>query len=101
MRNLYRYVAGIRENVPGEYIISTHCQNDLGLSTANSLAGVANGARQVECTINGIGERAGNASLEEVVMALWMRGQGWIRSTTFHSPYFTALKTHSSVDDSQ
>ena len=68
-------IAGIRTNVPGEYIISTHCQNDLGLSTANSLAGVANGARQVECTINGIGERAGNASLEEVVMAIWMRGQ--------------------------
>ena len=68
-------IAGIRANVPGEYVISTHCQNDLGLSTANSLAGVANGARQVECTINGIGERAGNASLEEVAMAIYMRGQ--------------------------
>ncbi len=68
-------IAGIKENVPGQYVISTHCQNDLGLSTANSLAGVANGARQVECTINGIGERAGNASLEEVAMAIWMRGQ--------------------------
>ena len=67
-------IAGIKENVKGQYVISTHCQNDLGLSTANSLAGVANGARQVECTINGIGERAGNASLEEVVMAIWMRG---------------------------
>ena len=68
-------IAGIKANVPGDYVISTHCQNDLGLSTANSLAGVANGARQVECTINGIGERAGNASLEEVAMAIWMRGQ--------------------------
>ena len=68
-------IAGIKENVQGEYVISTHCQNDLGLSTANSLAGVANGARQVECTINGIGERAGNASLEEVAMAIWLRGQ--------------------------
>ena len=68
-------IAGIKANVPGEYVISTHCQNDLGLSTANSLAGVANGARQVECTINGIGERAGNASLEEVAMSIWMRGQ--------------------------
>jgi len=68
-------IAGIRANVPGEYVISTHCQNDLGLSTANSLAGVANGARQVECTVNGIGERAGNASLEEVAMAIYMRGQ--------------------------
>jgi 2-isopropylmalate synthase len=51
-------------------IISVHCHNDLGLATANSLAGLINGARQVECTINGIGERAGNTSLEEVVMAL-------------------------------
>ena len=55
-------------------IISTHCQNDLGLSTANSLAGAMAGARQIECTINGIGERAGNASLEEVVMAIALRG---------------------------
>lgn len=51
-------------------IISVHCHNDLGLATANSLAGVMNGARQIECTINGIGERAGNTSLEEVVMAM-------------------------------
>ena len=54
-------------------IIATHCHNDLGLSVANSLAGVLAGARQVECTINGIGERAGNAALEEIVMALKVR----------------------------
>ncbi len=54
-------------------IISTHCHNDLGLAVANSLAGVSAGARQIECTINGIGERAGNAALEEVVMALKTR----------------------------
>lgn len=54
----------------GKAILSTHCHNDLGMATANSLAGVINGARQVEVTINGIGERAGNTSLEEVVMAL-------------------------------
>jgi len=54
-------------------IFSTHCQNDLGLATANSLAAVRNGARQVECTINGIGERAGNTALEEVVMAIKTR----------------------------
>ncbi|OGU33868.1 MAG: 2-isopropylmalate synthase [Ignavibacteria bacterium GWB2_35_6b] len=54
-------------------IISVHCHNDLGLAVANSLAGVENGARQIECTINGIGERAGNASLEEFVMALNVR----------------------------
>ena len=70
-------IAGIKANVKteGRCVISTHCQNDLGLSTANSLAGVGAGARQVECTINGIGERAGNASLEEVAMAMLLRGQ--------------------------
>jgi 2-isopropylmalate synthase len=55
--------------------LSTHCHDDLGLGVANTLAGVAAGARQIECTVNGIGERAGNASLEEVVMALHTRGQ--------------------------
>jgi 2-isopropylmalate synthase len=54
-------------------ILSTHCHNDLGLAVANSLAGIEGGARQVECTINGIGERAGNAALEEIVMALKVR----------------------------
>lgn len=60
------------EHVEGVHhaILATHCHNDLGMATANSLAGVVNGARQIECTINGIGERAGNTSLEEVVMAL-------------------------------
>jgi len=63
------------ENCEGgkSVIFSTHCHNDLGLAVANSLAGVRNGARQVECTVNGIGERAGNAALEEVVMALKTR----------------------------
>lgn len=62
----------LKENVKNidQAIISVHCHNDLGLATANSLAGVINGARQVECTINGIGERAGNTALEEVVMVL-------------------------------
>jgi 2-isopropylmalate synthase len=62
-------------NVPNidKAIISTHCQNDLGLATANSLAAITNGARQIECTINGIGERAGNTALEEVVMAIKTR----------------------------
>lgn len=65
----------LMENVVGidKVIVSTHCHNDLGLAVANSLAGVVNGARQIECTINGIGERAGNAALEEVVMALKTR----------------------------
>ena len=58
----------------GKAVISVHCHNDLGLAVANSLAAVRNGARQVECTVNGIGERAGNASLEELVMAMKTRG---------------------------
>ena len=62
----------LKENVKGidKAIISCHCHNDLGLATANSISGLINGARQIECTINGIGERAGNTSLEEVVMIL-------------------------------
>lgn len=65
----------LRENVPGgqDVIFSVHCHNDLGLATANSLSGVVNGARQIEVTVNGIGERAGNTSLEEMVMALYTR----------------------------
>ena len=68
--------AGILEHVPGseDVTLSAHCHNDLGMATANSLAAIKAGARQVECTINGIGERAGNTSLEEVVMALYTRG---------------------------
>ncbi len=62
----------LKDNVKGieNVIISCHCHNDLGLATANAIAGVQNGARQIECTINGIGERAGNTALEEVVMIL-------------------------------
>ncbi|MDO8379036.1 2-isopropylmalate synthase [Phenylobacterium sp.] len=73
------------ENVPGadKVIFSTHCHNDLGLAVANSLSGVQGGARQVEVAVNGIGERAGNAALEEVVMALKVRGD--------RLPYFTGV----------
>jgi 2-isopropylmalate synthase len=67
---LIKYVI---DNVEGDYVVSTHCHNDLGLAVANSLAGVTNGARQIECAINGLGERAGNAALEEVVMAIRTR----------------------------
>ena len=75
------------ENTPGaeKVIWSTHCHNDLGLATANTLAGVNNGARQVEVTLNGIGERAGNTSLEEVVMAVRTRPQNF--------PVFTDIDT--------
>src|SRR5207247_5379697 len=76
---LIRYVI---DNVDGEFAVSTHCHNDLGLAVANSLAGIAAGARQVECAINGLGERAGNAALEEVVMALRTR-----------SDYFNHIET--------
>jgi 2-isopropylmalate synthase len=65
----------VRERVPGieNVILSTHCHDDLGMAVANSLAGVQGGARQIECTINGIGERAGNAALEEIAAALMVR----------------------------
>lgn len=68
-------IAMLRERVPNidKAVLSVHCHNDLGLAVANSLAGVAAGAGQVECTINGLGERAGNASLEEIVMAMHVR----------------------------
>jgi len=68
-------IAYLRDNVNGIHraILSTHCHNDLGMATANSIAGIENGARQIECTINGIGERAGNTALEEVVMILKQR----------------------------
>jgi 2-isopropylmalate synthase len=75
------------ETIPDsdKVIWSTHCHNDLGLAVANSLAGVINGARQVECAVNGMGERAGNAALEEVVMALRVRGDSM--------PYETQVDT--------
>jgi 2-isopropylmalate synthase len=75
------------ETVPGadKVIFSTHCHNDLGLAVANSLAAIEGGARQVECAINGIGERAGNTALEEVVMALRTRGDAL--------PYHTRIET--------
>ncbi|HKW18678.1 MAG TPA: 2-isopropylmalate synthase [Terriglobales bacterium] len=88
-------IRNIRERVRGieKAIISTHCHNDLGLAVANSLVAVANGARQVECTINGIGERAGNASLEEIVMALRVRADRY--------PYQTAIATEELYPTSQ
>ena len=72
----FETVTMLRDRVPNidNAVISTHCHNDLGLAVANSLAGVQAGARQIECTINGIGERAGNAALEEIVMAMNVRG---------------------------
>jgi 2-isopropylmalate synthase len=66
-------IRAIKEGLGDRAVISVHCHNDLGLAVANSLAAIRNGAGQVECTINGIGERAGNCSMEEVVMALWTR----------------------------
>jgi 2-isopropylmalate synthase len=70
-----RIIAKLKENVKGieKAVLSTHCHNDLGMASANSLTGVRNGARQVECTINGLGERAGNAAMEEIVMAIHTR----------------------------
>lgn len=85
----YQYgekIAYLVNNVPNidKAVISCHCHNDLGLATANSISGVLNGARQIECTINGLGERAGNTSLEEVVM---------IMKQHYTLGYFTNIKT--------
>ncbi|HBB31038.1 MAG TPA: 2-isopropylmalate synthase [Cyanobacteria bacterium UBA8803] len=76
-------IQGIQDNVPhiDQVLLSVHTQNDLGLATANALAAIEQGVRQVECTINGIGERAGNAALEEIVMALQVR-------LPYFNPYF-------------
>ena len=83
----FELIAMLLKRVPGseKVYFSTHCHNDLGLAVANSLAGVLGGARQVECTINGIGERAGNAALEEIVMALRVRKD--------RMPFATGVKT--------
>jgi 2-isopropylmalate synthase len=68
-------VRTVRDEVPDDIVISTHCHNDLGLAVANSLAGIVNGARQVEVAVNGIGERAGNCSLEEIAMTIRTRSK--------------------------
>lgn len=80
-------IKGIKENVPNinDAILSVHCHNDLGLAVANSLMAVQNGAQQIECTINGIGERAGNASLEEIVMAVETRKSNMNYSTSVNT----------------
>ncbi len=82
--------AHMREQLPqidrDGIVLSSHCHNDLGLAVANSIAAVQNGAKQIECTINGIGERAGNAALEEIVMALRTRGDYYAGFTTNIKP---------------
>jgi len=82
-----KLIRDIKENVPniGKAVISVHCHNDLGLAVANSLEAIKNGAAQVECTINGIGERAGNASLEEIVMALKTRNDIYHKVTQINT----------------
>ena len=83
----------LKNNVPNidKAVISTHCQNDLGLATANSLAAILNGARQIECTINGIGERAGNTALEEVVMAIKTRQDLYKFQTNIDTTHITRI----------
>src|SRR5438093_9908160 len=85
-----QYAAAIRhlkENVKGidNVVLSVHCHNDLGLAVANSLAALKEGARQVECTINGLGERASNCALEEIVMAVRTRGDYFTLETGIHT----------------
>jgi len=83
---IVRMIEQVRERAPelDDVELSVHCHNDLGLAVANSLAGVSAGATQVECTLNGIGERAGNAALEEIVMALRVRAASFAAATEVH-----------------
>ncbi|MEJ2610464.1 MAG: 2-isopropylmalate synthase [Candidatus Thiodiazotropha sp.] len=85
-------ISKLRERIPNsdKAIFSVHCHNDLGLAVANSLSAVSNGARQVECTINGLGERAGNASLEEIVMAVKTRPDVFSCQTTLDTTQILA-----------
>lgn len=91
---MFQIIRRVKESVKGieNVIISVHCHNDLGLAVANSLAGIRAGARQVECTINGIGERAGNAALEEIAMVLRTRADGF----AFHTGIVSEQIFHSS-----
>ncbi len=86
--HFFKVISYLKQHVPniGQAVISTHCHNDLGLAVANSLAAVEAGARQVECTINGLGERAGNAALEEIVMALKTRHDYYNVGTRINTP---------------
>ena len=84
--DIERMFATARRRIGTRAVLSAHCHNDLGLAVANSLAAIQAGARQVECTINGIGERAGNASLEEIVMALEVRSDALPHRTGIHTP---------------
>ena len=88
--------AYLRQHVRGieRAVLSSHCHDDLGLAVANSLAAIENGARQVECTINGIGERAGNAALEEIVMALRTRAAHYGLSTRIRTPRLHPVSRH-------
>ena len=90
--DIERMFTTVGKRIGGRAVLSAHCHNDLGLAVANSLAAVQAGARQVECTINGIGERAGNASLEEIVMALQVRADAL--------PHCTAIQTEALVPTS-
>ncbi len=83
--DIERMFRAVRKRIGDRAVLSAHCHNDLGLAVANSLAAIQAGARQVECTINGIGERAGNASLEEIVMALEVRADALPHHTSVHT----------------
>jgi 2-isopropylmalate synthase len=92
---IYKFFTAIRARVPGadRVVFSAHCHNDLGLAVANSLAAIEAGCRQIECTVNGVGERAGNASLEEIVMTLHVRAD--------KLPFTTGIVTHEIYGASQ
>ena len=84
--DIMRMFTAVQKRIGADIILSTHCHDDLGLAVANSIAAIQAGVRQVECTINGIGERAGNAALEEIVMALHVRRDRLAYDTAIHTP---------------
>ncbi|MDR0423150.1 MAG: 2-isopropylmalate synthase, partial [Rickettsiales bacterium] len=89
----FNFIKKVIENVPNsdKAIFSTHCHNDLGMATANSLSAISAGARQVECTINGLGERAGNAAMEEIVMAIKVRKDLYPFTTNINTKHFANI----------
>ena len=85
-----KIIAAVKYEIGDRAVIAAHCHNDLGLATANSLAAILSGARQIECTINGVGERAGNAAMEEIVMAIMSHPENFPFKTGIHTEGFRA-----------
>ncbi|MFC2091421.1 2-isopropylmalate synthase [Elusimicrobiota bacterium] len=88
-----RIITEVKQVLPDDIIISVHCHNDLGMASANSLVALLNGARQIECTVNGIGERAGNASMEEIIMSIMTRSDIYNVDTGIDTTYIYKISS--------